>query len=258
MTDRKSPPGGNSGKVTAQEARTVARPEGNLMRLHFVEDYERLVLSLLKQHSLDEAMSRAVGGDYETIGRIEVDILRYAGLREGMSIVDIGCGSGRLASSLTKTEMRLDYLGTDVIQKFIDYAAKKSSKSYKFKIHRELTVPVQDETQDIICAFSVFTHLHHHETFLYVKDMYRALKRGGRLVFSFLEFAEAGHWQVFEDTCFLYSKKTLEHLNTFIERPVIALWSQILDFDLEQFIGAKEAVKDSHPLGQTVAILVKG
>jgi hypothetical protein len=48
-------------------------------------------------------MGLAVGGRYYEIGAIEADVMRYAGLQDGMSLVDLGCGSGRLASVLGRS-----------------------------------------------------------------------------------------------------------------------------------------------------------
>ena len=224
---------------------------------HFVRDYERLVASLIEALPLDEAMSRVVGGQYDGIGRIEVDILRYAGLREGMFLIDVGCGSGRLSSALSKSGLKISYLGTDIVQKMLDYAVTKSDPRYVFKLHRELSIPAADMSSDMICAFSLFTHLNHHETYLYMQDAHRALKQGGRLVFSFLEFAETGHWGQFEATVEGRRQNTLPHLNAFIERPVIQLWTQKLGFSVVEFIDGGRAVPGSSPLGQTTAILAK-
>jgi len=224
---------------------------------HFVEDYERLVSALVAERPLDEAMSLAVGGQYDGIGRIEFDILRHAGLRSGMFLIDIGCGSGRLSSTLSKSDIEIDYLGTDVVQKLLDYAAQKSNPRYSFRLHRELSIPVNDASADMICAFSLFTHLNHHETYLYMQDAHRALKQGGRLVFSFLEFAEPGHWSQFEATAEGRRQNTLPHLNAFVERPVIELWAQKLGFGVVEFIDAGRAVPASSPLGQATAILAR-
>ena len=96
-----------------------------MAEFHFVEDYERHVQALIAAHPFDEAMSLAVGGAYEIVGEIERDLLRYAGLRDGMALVDLGCGSGRLASALGRS-MRIDYLGTDIVQALLDYAASRT------------------------------------------------------------------------------------------------------------------------------------
>ena len=221
------------------------------MSFHFVEDYERLVSRLLKKHPIDEAMSLAIGGNYDHVGQIELDILRHAGLCDGSSIVDIGCGSGRLASALSRSGLKISYLGTDIVKKLLDYAAKKSDRGFKFKLHRELSIPVPDASVDMICAFSVFTHLYHHESYIYFADAMRSLRNGGRFVFSFLEFAEPAHWQVFKDT------PKAPHLNAFIERPVIRLWAEKLGFEVQEFIDAGMAVEGSSALGQSTVILTK-
>ena len=56
-------------------------------------------------------------------------------------------------------------------------------------LNRALYIPAPDACADMVCAFSVFTHLLHTETYLYLEDIRRVLRPGGRLVFSFLEFA---------------------------------------------------------------------
>ncbi len=80
----------------------------------------------------------------------------------------------------------------------------------------------------MICAFSVFTHLLHHESYLYIEDACRALKPKGKLIFSFLEFADPGHWRVFEDTVEAQRSAVPTHLNSFIERSAISVWASHL------------------------------
>ncbi|MEN3381441.1 MAG: hypothetical protein V7608_1485, partial [Hyphomicrobiales bacterium] len=52
------------------------------MQPHFVRDYRRAVRILKRRHSLDDAMSLAVGGQYELIGAAQVALLRDCGLRD--------------------------------------------------------------------------------------------------------------------------------------------------------------------------------
>ena len=222
---------------------------------HFVRDYESFVDTLLANFSRDDAMSHAVGGAYEETGQKERAILEYAGLRPGMSLVDIGCGSGRLASSLA--DISLDYLGTDVVQKLLDYAKTKSPAGFRFVRHTELTVPAESGTVDMICAFSVFTHLQHTETYIYLADFLRALKPGGTVVFSFLEFATDHHWPVFASTVEQFKAKTMPHLNMFIERNVIPIWAGHLGFEVVEIVEGADAPWNGKPLGQCTAILRK-
>ncbi|SEI42831.1 class I SAM-dependent methyltransferase [Paraburkholderia diazotrophica] len=226
-----------------------------MAQFHFVEDYEKFVSQLVKTYPIDEAMAMAVGGNFEHTGRVETNLLLHAGLCDGMKVFDLGCGSGRLAVSLSKSGINLQYMGTDVVQALLDYAKSKTPSHFEFKRHLDISIPAADASIDIACAFSVFTHLLHYETYLYLEDMRRALKPGGLIVFSFLEFAEKGHWHVFESTVDAQRVKQVGHLNTFIERNAIQAWAEHLKLEVVQFIDGGTPVLDGAPLGQATVIL---
>ena len=120
-----------------------------MAQFHFVEDYEKYVASLIATHPIDEAMSLAVGGRFDEVGQIEVNILRYFGLRDGMSVLDADCGSGQLSNAMTRTR-ELDYCGTDLVQSLLDYAATKSASNYRFKLNPAISVPVEDQSTDLL------------------------------------------------------------------------------------------------------------
>jgi SAM-dependent methyltransferase len=167
-----------------------------MAKFHFVEDYENYVASLLAKHPIDEAMSLAVGGDYLAMGSIQRDVVLWAGLEPGMSFVDFGCGSGRLAVSLARA-LPINYHGIDIVRSLLDYAASKCPPSYRFSLNHSLSLPVADGAADFISAFSVFTHLLPSEIYIYLEDMHRALRPGGTVVFSFMEVADPEHWGPF-------------------------------------------------------------
>lgn len=228
-----------------------------MAQFHFVEDYERLVAQLVATYPLDEAMSRAVGGRFEEVGLAELNIVRYAGLRDGMSIIDLGCGSGRLASALGRA-MSVSYIGIDIVPKLLEYAKSKSPPDYVFMLNRDLRLPVDPGAVEMVVAFSVFTHLLHTESYIYLDEMRRVLKPGGKVVFSFLEFTAPSHWRIFADTVEAQRASSAPHLNTFIERGAIEIWAEKLDFKVQQFVGAAtEAPWGGASFGQSVAILQK-
>ena len=227
-----------------------------MAQFHFVEDYEKLVDKLVKTYPIDEAMAYAVGGSYEIFGKIEAQVLRQAGLAKGMRVVDLGCGSGRLASVLHSTE-EISYVGIDIIKKLLDYAKTKAPR-YEFILHRDLSIPQPDASADIVSAFSLFTHLLHAETYIYLEESKRVLKPGGRIVFSFLEFSEPAHWTVFAHTYETVRNRTADHLNMFIERNAISTWAAHLGLEVERFIDGMTPVLDGvHALGQSVVMLRK-
>jgi ubiquinone/menaquinone biosynthesis C-methylase UbiE len=225
-----------------------------MAEFHFVEDYQRFVDYLVANHPLEEAMSIAVGGNYETTGHIEADIMGYAGLKNGMSLLDLGCGSGRLAWALGQS-MEIIYTGIDIVQALLDYAKTRTPGHYKFLLHRGLSIPLSDQSTDFVAAFSLFTHLLHSETYIYLKEIKRILKPGGHLVLSFLEFSEAGHWPVFEMTIASHHDNPHAHLNMFIERSALEIWASHLGFTLKTVVNAKETRWKSAALGQSIAIL---
>jgi ubiquinone/menaquinone biosynthesis C-methylase UbiE len=227
-----------------------------MAKFHFVEDYESYVKHLLATKPVDEAMSDAVGGCYHRIGDLERSIVTYAGLKDGMKLIDYGRGSGRLATSLA-TKLNIDYLGIDIIDDLLIYAKSKSPKEYNFLKHQNLNIPADDSSSDMICAFSLFTHLLQAETYIYMEDMYRVLKAGGRLVFSFLEFDAPSHWRIFDETVKGQKTSTIPHLNMFIEKNAIQLWAHHIGFKVIEFINAGITNFEGRSFGQSVAILEK-
>ena len=227
-----------------------------MTKFHFVKDYERLALYLRLKHSREEAMSLAVGGQYEQFGLKEAEILQYAGLRDDQSLLDFGCGSGRLAWALGQKNISIDYCGIDIVKTFLRYAKKKSPPDYRFILNRSLSIPLPDASFDMASAFSVFTHLLHHESYNYLEELHRVVRPGGTVVFSFLEFSEPTHWEMFQYTIRAYRKARLPHLNQYIERSQIKLWSEKIGYQDASFIASTDSPwGNTGAIGQSLAIL---
>lgn len=217
---------------------------------HYVSDYHKHVEALIKNTpSYDEAMSLAVGGMYDSVGEGLLDLLLHEGLAEGHTLIDVGCGSGRVPAAITRREIlpNLQYFGTDIVQKLLDYAKTKSRPGFRFQRHAKISIPAESDTADFIAFFSVFTHLLHEETYLYLQDAARVLKPGGKVVATFLEFEAVHQWPIFEGTVGQYQSKTRPHLNVFSERRMYRVFAEKLGFDEPVF----------HDGGQTVLILRK-
>jgi SAM-dependent methyltransferase len=236
----------------AEHYKKFGRAEGrrwSVEKPHYERSYTALVNGLLARHERDEAMSLAVGGDFEVMGRLQVDLLeKHAGLVDGSSLLDLGCGSGRTLSQIAKRFPRCDCVGIDVVQQLLDYAKAICPPSYRLIRHTGLSIPLPDSSIDLILVFSVFTHLTHDESYAYLEDAVRVLRRGGRIALSFLEFARPDTWQIFIDTVATRKAGIGGHMNTYIERPVIELWSKALQLDVQGFFGG---------MGQTLCVMKK-
>jgi ubiquinone/menaquinone biosynthesis C-methylase UbiE len=147
----------------------------------------------------DDAHEAAVGGDFETVGKLEFALLKDLGLQPQWSVVDVGCGSGRLSFQLSKW-LAGPYLGTDILVSLLDHARAICGRpDWNFVKTDGEGIPLPDESTDLACFFSVFTHIPHEETWRYILEAKRVLKPGGLLVCSFLEFRIRSHWAIFRD-----------------------------------------------------------
>lgn len=190
--------------------------------------YRRWVQQARFGRSKAEAMKLAIGGQFEAYGQIEADMLRFFGLRPRATLIDVGCGAGRLAIPLSKTHQGA-YLGTDIVPDLVEFARNSCNRpDWRFEIVDSLRIPAPDQSADMVCFFSVLTHLLHEQSYLYLEDAKRVLKPDGRIVFSFLEFRMPFHWSVFASTVDDARGRNEHPLNVFIERDAIHAWAMHL------------------------------
>jgi len=203
---------------------------------HSVENYRRYVAHLLHTESVELAMAKAIGcqsmDEWIGTGNGQVAVLRHHGLQDGMSIYDLGCGSGRTASALLRADWKGHYRGHDIVEELVDYL-RNSCPGYEAAVNRNLTLLAESDSLDMVFHWSVFTHLFIEECYLYLEDIYRGLKPGGKLVFSFLELENSQHLDiVFADRVeYFRDRRSLGHLDTFLHRSQIRLMAERIGFD---------------------------
>lgn len=237
-------------KLEAEVLRLKAELAARDRQPHFVSDYTAYVRDLMQKHPLDEAMSYAVGGAYDQTGFLLVEVLERCGLKEDMSVVDLGCGSGRLAKHLGLKYPSIQYLGIDIVQELLDYAQRQSPDHFRFVLNHTLKLPAADKSADMVAIFSVITHLLHQESFAYLKEARRVLRPGGRIVFSFLESEK--NWPIFQGMVDRAEAGVKDdQLNMITERPQIESWAQHLHMDVMSYDLGLPHQGD----GQTVVVL---
>jgi SAM-dependent methyltransferase len=139
-----------------------------------------------------------------------------AGLEGTDRVLDIGCGSGRIAAALANVLTTGRYDGFDVDAKRIAWAKQhielpqfafrhvrvKNGMYARWSRKRgaDFTFPYADGSFDFAIATSLFTHLEPDDASRYLKETARVLDRGGTLFATFFiadEFAvsevRAGH-----------------------------------------------------------------
>ena len=140
------------------------------------------------------------GGDFQAIGEgIVAELKATCALAPHHRVLDVGCGTGRIAIPLTQylsSEGR--YEAFDPVARAIRHCRTRITPSYpnfRFEVadlynrrynplgrlkDSEYRFPYADDTFDVVFAVSVFTHLLPGGAERYVAESVRVLKPGGR------------------------------------------------------------------------------
>lgn len=209
--------------------------------------YIKQTRNMIQSMGEERAMAETVGGNFEAMGTIEFSLLLQEGLQKEHRVIDVGCGSGRLAFQL-KDFLAGQYVGIDVVPDLLKYAQKICGRpDWKFYAAPGLTIPEPDDSADFICFFSVFTHLTQEDSYTYLADARRVIKRGGKIIFSFLEFAVASHWLGFENS--RQDRRPDKVILQFFGRDAIEAWTEHLELRvLEVTRGDMASVRLDRPI----------
>jgi SAM-dependent methyltransferase len=235
----------------------------------YIKSYRRLVKNLLNRHHRAKAMAAAVGGQFEAFGILSRQILTGAGLKDSDYLVDVGCGSGRLSHVLNVER----YLGTDVVPDLLRHARSlRARPHWRFELVEDIIIPERREVVDMVCFFSVFTHLLHEDSFRYLREAERVLKHGGKVAFTFLDFRVPSHWPIFESAVGARERLDYKEHTQFISPDMIRAWADHMQLNVEAIYDGNvpyvvapyplilddgTAITGATSLGQSVCILKK-
>jgi SAM-dependent methyltransferase len=115
--------------------------------------------------------------------------LRRAILRDpGETILEVGCGSGRVYERLRSEGLRARYTGVELADHVIAENRARFPEA-QWITGNGYELPVAPETQDCIFAYYVLEHCVYPERFL--RGLLAALKPGGRLLLTFPDMPES-------------------------------------------------------------------
>lgn len=145
------------------------------------------------------------GGDPEVVAQeVVTAIEKFAKLNPGDSILDVGCGCGRIAAALTQyIDQESRYVGIDIVPGLIDFARNfitprypsfeflllnESNKTYDSWRRQDgekgiatLAEAVSGNSIDLTISVSLFTHLDYAPALAMLTSIYRVLKDDGRV-----------------------------------------------------------------------------
>jgi ubiquinone/menaquinone biosynthesis C-methylase UbiE len=176
-------------QASQQAGAELTGPVGSALALA-TNTYEALCEAVAKAFSNEDAVG---GGSFDLVGRIELSLLLMEGLKPTDILLDFGCGTGRLAVRAIPVLTGGHYIGADISQTMLEKARLLVTGTLPLPACKVSWVqqttsefPLPQHSVDLVCAFSVFTHMEHEDSYRYLKDALRIVRPGGRFVFSCL------------------------------------------------------------------------
>jgi SAM-dependent methyltransferase len=125
----------------------------------------------------------AMGAD---IKRFVLDAVGHDWFSEPRSMLDFGCGSGKLLRHFLKEAEQHEIYGCDIDEPSVGWLNENLSPPLRvFTCSEEPGLDLPEGHLDLALAMSVFTHLTDHWAG-WLLELHRVLKPGGRLIATFL------------------------------------------------------------------------
>lgn len=122
-------------------------------------------------------------------------------LKAGDRLFDFGAASGRVLRHFAAQQPHVDLACADVNENHVEWVSKHLSPDiYAFQCTNIPALPIEDNSFDLVYAFSVFTHVDEWET-TWLAELRRILKPGGCAYFS---VQTEDTWKLLNPEHFLY------------------------------------------------------
>lgn len=119
----------------------------------------------------------------ESLSRLICD---SAGIKEGMRILDVGCGFGGTIASLNERFSKIELVGLNIDERQLQIAREKVLPLHENKIDffcgNACELPFEDNSFDVVLAVECIFHFPDRSSFF--KEASRVLRPGGKLALS--------------------------------------------------------------------------
>jgi len=186
MSERRGRAGGGSDRKAAGEPRRASA---------YAESWD----GLARGDALDAICAGADPESFEASGREHAGQIRRV-LEPGSSVLDFGCGIGRIAKYLAPHCRELH--AVDVSAEMLARARKRLAGLDNVRLHQvdgPALPMLADGSVDFAYAMLVLHHLAKQDAFLVLREFGRVLRPGGRFFANFPNLLSARYTAVFEE-----------------------------------------------------------
>jgi len=185
------------------DRRTIALPPSASAREGSGSDPVAPVRDAIDEMIPDYSVASYVGDagaeQFKVVGRVMLDWFKtYCDLKPEESVLEVGCGIGRIAIPLTQYLTRGRYVGFDIVPHGIEWCRKTVTPRYPNftffladvynryyhpegrQAAADYAFPFDDASFDFVFLTSVFTHMMPRDVEHYTAEIGRVLKPGGR------------------------------------------------------------------------------
>lgn len=115
---------------------------------------------------------------YSYFHDVNETLLRHVRLRDGMSVLDLGCGTGSLANAVLAKGRRVAIIGVDFSKRMLDYAKLNTENVEFYQQNINHGIRISRAAFDVVASIS-FWYFNNKQAI--IRDVHRLLKAGGLL-----------------------------------------------------------------------------
>lgn len=140
---------------------------------------------------------------YQSTGEGTRNLLKnHMGLKADDVVLEIGCGVGR--SGVYVAPICKEWIGIDVSENMLEHTRKRLAHLKNFRTvatNGYDLAGIESASVDLVYCTVVFMHLDEWERYNYIKEGFRVLRPGGRMIVDNVDLTSDAGWVFFENHC---------------------------------------------------------